>query len=133
MLVIYLMAGPDTPALAEAAVAGGADIVEIGFPFSDPVADGPVIQAAFNRALEAGIRVAQVFEMIARIRGRFPHPLLAMVSASRAKISGEIATQLAAPIHLGRVIRTRYLPITFTSSSLLAGTRMGEGGLVSID
>lgn len=56
--------------------------VELGFPFSDPVADGPVIQAAFNRALEAGIRVSQIFEMVARIRGRITHPLLAMVSAS---------------------------------------------------
>jgi tryptophan synthase alpha chain len=64
--------------LADAPIRG----VELGFPFSDPVADGPVIQAAFNRALEAGIRVAQIFEMVARIRKRFPHPLLAMVSAS---------------------------------------------------
>ena len=45
-LVVYLMAGPETPALAEAAVEGGADIVEVGFPFSDPLADGPVIRRA---------------------------------------------------------------------------------------
>jgi tryptophan synthase alpha chain len=56
--------------------------VELGFPFSDPVADGPVIQAAFNRALEGGVHVAQIFDMVARNRGRFPHPILAMVSAS---------------------------------------------------
>jgi tryptophan synthase alpha chain len=40
-LVIYLMSGPGTPELAEAAVEGGADLVELGFPFSDPLADGP--------------------------------------------------------------------------------------------
>ena len=40
-LAIYLMSGPDTPELAEAAVEGGADLVELGFPFSDPLADGP--------------------------------------------------------------------------------------------
>ena len=50
-LAIYLMCGPDTPALAEAAVAGGADLVELGFPFSDPLADGPVIRRAAERAL----------------------------------------------------------------------------------
>src|SRR5581483_11209798 len=43
-LVIYLMAEPETPELAHAAVEGGADIVELGFPFSDPLADGPVIR-----------------------------------------------------------------------------------------
>jgi len=43
-LVIYLMAGADTPELAAAVEAGGADLVEIGFPFSDPLADGPVIR-----------------------------------------------------------------------------------------
>ena len=53
-LVVYLMAGWDTPGLAEAAVAGGADIVEVGFPFSDPLADGPVIRRADERALDEG-------------------------------------------------------------------------------
>ena len=50
-LVVYLMAGTDTPELAAAAEAGGADLVEIGFPFSDPLADGPVIRRAAERAL----------------------------------------------------------------------------------
>lgn len=45
-LVIYLMAERGTPELAAAAVEGGADIVELGFPFSDPLADGPVIRLA---------------------------------------------------------------------------------------
>ena len=53
-LAIYLMAGPETPELAEAAVEGGADLVELGFPFSDPLADGPVIRQAAERALAAG-------------------------------------------------------------------------------
>ncbi len=55
-LVIYLMSGPETPELAAAAVAGGADLVELGFPFSDPLADGPVIRRAAERALEQGMR-----------------------------------------------------------------------------
>ena len=50
-LAIYLMAGPEVPELAEAAVEGGADLVELGFPFSDPLADGPVIRRAAERAL----------------------------------------------------------------------------------
>ena len=53
-LVIYLMAEPETPELAQAAVEGGADIVELGFPFSDPLADGPVIRRAAERALARG-------------------------------------------------------------------------------
>ncbi|HEY8236030.1 MAG TPA: tryptophan synthase subunit alpha, partial [Gaiellaceae bacterium] len=50
------MCGPATPELAEAAVEGGADIVELGFPFSDPLADGPVIRRAGERALAQGMR-----------------------------------------------------------------------------
>jgi len=67
-LVIYLMAEPGTPELAAAAVEGGADIVELGFPFSDPLADGPVIRLAGERALAAGMRTKQCLECLARTR-----------------------------------------------------------------
>jgi Tryptophan synthase alpha chain len=55
-LVIYLMAGPETPELARAAVEGGADVIELGFPFSDPLAEGPVIRRASELALARGMR-----------------------------------------------------------------------------
>jgi tryptophan synthase alpha chain len=64
-LVIYLMAGPETPELAAAAVAAGADVVELGFPFSDPLADGPVIRAAAERALAQGMRTGACLECLA--------------------------------------------------------------------
>jgi tryptophan synthase alpha chain len=67
-LVIYLMAEEGTPDLAAAAVEGGADIVELGFPFSDPLADGPVIRLAGERALAAGMRTRQCLECLARTR-----------------------------------------------------------------
>ena len=51
-LVIYLVCEPETPGLARTAVEAGADLIELGFPFSDPLADGPVIQRATERALE---------------------------------------------------------------------------------
>src|SRR5438105_4016301 len=81
-LVIYLMAGPDTPRLAEAAVAGGADIVEIGFPFSDPLADGPVIRRAGERALAQGMRTAACLDCLAETRGLLDVPLVPMTYAS---------------------------------------------------
>jgi tryptophan synthase alpha chain len=81
-LVIYLMAGPDTPALAEAAVAGGADIVEIGFPFSDPLADGPVIRHAGERALAQGMRTAACLVCLAEARRLVDVPLVPMTYAS---------------------------------------------------
>lgn len=58
--------------LLDAVVAGGADLVEVGIPFSDPVADGPVIQAAAKRALDAGVRVADCFDLITGFRVRHP-------------------------------------------------------------
>src|SRR3954453_3194978 len=67
-LVIYLMSDPETPELAAAAVDGGADIIELGFPFSDPLADGPVIRRAGERALARGMRTKQCLEMLARTR-----------------------------------------------------------------
>ena len=58
--------------LLDAVVEGGADMVEVGIPFSDPVADGPVIQAAAQRALAAGVTVSACFELIANFRSRHP-------------------------------------------------------------
>jgi tryptophan synthase alpha chain len=56
--------------LLDAVIEGGADMVEVGIPFSDPVADGPVIQAAAQRALAAGVRVGDCLELIAALRAR---------------------------------------------------------------
>lgn len=73
----FVMLGdPDleTSALVlDALVEGGADMVEVGIPFSDPVADGPVIQAAAVRALAAGTRTADCFRLLAGFRARHPH------------------------------------------------------------
>jgi len=58
--------------LLDALVNGGADMIEVGIPFSDPIADGPVIQAAAQRALAAGVRVGDCFDLIAAFRERHP-------------------------------------------------------------
>ena len=72
----FLMLGdPDletSATLLDSAVEGGADMIEVGIPFSDPVADGPVIQAAAQRALSAGVRVQDCFDLIAAFRTRHP-------------------------------------------------------------
>jgi len=72
----FVMLGdPDlrtSAAYLDALVVGGADMIEVGIPFSDPVADGPVIQAAALRALNAGVRVADCFELIAGFRRKHP-------------------------------------------------------------
>ena len=72
----FLMLGhPDAErcaALLDALVEGGCDMVEVGIPFSDPVADGPVIAAAAKQALEAGVRTADCLAMIAAFRSRHP-------------------------------------------------------------
>ena len=60
----------------------GADIIELGFPFSDPVADGPVIQASYTRVLERGQRVREVFDMVRALRERCEIGIVAMVSYS---------------------------------------------------
>jgi tryptophan synthase alpha chain len=98
-LVIYLMAGEDMPELARAAHAGGADIVEIGFPFSDPLADGPVIRRAADRALRDGMRVGRCLEVLARTRALLPGtPLVPMTYASLFEAYGweRLATDLRA-------------------------------------
>ncbi|HEX2152125.1 MAG TPA: tryptophan synthase subunit alpha [Stellaceae bacterium] len=75
-LVIYLMAGdpdPDTSlALFEGLAASGADLIEIGMPFSDPMADGPSIQAAGTRALKRGMSLRKTLAMVRHLRERDP-------------------------------------------------------------
>ena len=82
-LVIYLVAEPETPELARAAVEGGADVVELGFPFSDPLAEGPVIRRASERALARGMRTRECLDVLARTRELLPEtPLVPMTYAA---------------------------------------------------
>ena len=79
-MIAYLTAGDptpeSTPALVAALERGGADLIELGVPFSDPIADGPVIQLAGDRAIRAGTTVAKVLEIAAKIRETSEIPLL---------------------------------------------------------
>ncbi|MBI4910318.1 MAG: tryptophan synthase subunit alpha [Acidobacteria bacterium] len=80
VLIAYLTAGDPTPERTPALVAalerGGVDLVELGVPFSDPIADGPVIQAASERALAAGTTVPLVLEIAEEVRRHSEIPLL---------------------------------------------------------
>ena len=80
--IAYLMAGdPSLAASAEyilAAQEAGADMVEIGIPFSDPIAEGEVIQAAGARALSAGTRLEGIFGMVASLKSRLRVPVVFM-------------------------------------------------------
>lgn len=71
-LVAYLCAGDPsldaTERLVPALAAAGADVIELGVPFSDPIADGPTIQAASQRALDAGTTLSKVLDRVARLR-----------------------------------------------------------------
>jgi len=82
----FITAGdPDletTAAIIEELARRGADLVELGIPYSDPVADGPTIQASYVRALDAGFKVVEVFAMVRRLRERCSIPILTMVSFS---------------------------------------------------
>jgi len=60
----------------------GADLIEIGFPYSDPIADGSIIQAAYTRALSRGVRVDDVFAACRELGNDFQTPLIAMISYS---------------------------------------------------
>jgi tryptophan synthase alpha chain len=82
-----------TRKLLEALPAHGADLVEIGFPYSDPIADGPVIQASYTRALNSGVRLEEIFKTIADVsiapafaKGRVP--LVGMISYSLVQRRG---------------------------------------------
>jgi len=81
-LIVYLTAGFPEPGfdeeLALTAIDSGADILELGFPFSDPVADGPLIQKACEQALGKGMTLARTMDLARRIREKREVPILLM-------------------------------------------------------
>ncbi len=89
-LVTFVTAGDGpTAAILDALVAGGADVVELGMPFTDPMADGPAIQLGNIRSLEAGTTTADIFAIAAAFRARHPDtPLVLMGYANPMTIRG---------------------------------------------
>lgn len=85
-LVIFLPAGDPgvkaTANLAVAAAEAGADIIEVGVPFSDPLADGPVIQESFQRAIKKGVNLDKTLGAVRAIRKRSDVPVVFMLSAN---------------------------------------------------
>lgn len=80
----FIAAGdPDlatTSRLLKGLSAAGADLIEVGFPYSDPIADGPVIQASYSRALAKQVKLKQIFEIITGVSREISTPLVGMVS-----------------------------------------------------
>ncbi len=89
-LVTFITAGDgDTAANLDALVAGGADVIELGMPFTDPMADGPAIQKANIRSLNAGTTTADIFAIVSAFRSRHPEtPLVLMGYANPMTIRG---------------------------------------------
>ena len=82
------MAGRATVELAAAAEAGGADLIEVGFPFSDPLADGPVIRRAAEQALAEGMRTAECLQCLRDVHERVSVPLVPMTYSSLLEAYG---------------------------------------------
>lgn len=82
-LIAYLMAGDPSLAQTEQLVLAldlaGADVIELGVPFSDPIADGPVIQRAAQRALQSGTSLRQILELVKSLRQRTNIPIVLML------------------------------------------------------
>lgn len=92
-LITFVTAGDPsvaaTPAILDALVAGGADIIELGMPFTDPMADGPAIELANLRSLGSGTRTKDIFHLATTFRARHPRiPLILMGYANPMLIRG---------------------------------------------
>ena len=109
-LIPFLAAGdPDvatTIALARAAADAGADVIELGVPYSDPLADGPVIQAAYSRALRTGLRLAEVFACARDVVASTRLPVVLMCSSNMVLARGveEFCTAAAAAGVAGLIV-----------------------------
>ncbi|HZT97075.1 MAG TPA: tryptophan synthase subunit alpha [Chloroflexota bacterium] len=152
-LILYLTAGHPNPQKSREltpAIAGMADIVEFGIPFSDPVADGPVIQASSQRALSEGTRIEDCFEIAGSATAAVQTPLVFFtyynpvlrygldrfaVSSREAGVSGVIAVDLppeeAGPLHDALLRENLYLiPLlapTSTDTRLRAAASIARG------
>ncbi len=94
-LITYIMAGDpslqDTEALVLALEQAGADVIELGVPFSDPIADGPVIQQAADRALKSGTTLRKILSLVASVRAKTQIPLVLMAYYNTIYAYGEAA------------------------------------------
>lgn len=148
-LVTYVTAGD--PSLAQSAQVlraldrGGADVLEVGVPFSEPLADGPVIQRATERALAAGATLAGVLDMVASVRGdltapvvifSYANPILRMgmtAFADRAQASGvDGVLVLDLPIEEAdecrNILASRGIDMVFLLSPTTSEARMRRAG-----
>ncbi|ODP39466.1 tryptophan synthase subunit alpha [Sphingomonas turrisvirgatae] len=101
-LVTFVTAGDgDTAAILDALVAGGADVIELGMPFTDPMADGPAIQAANLRSLAKGTRTADVLAIASAFRQRHPHVPLVLMGYANTMTRPEPATFAKAAADVG--------------------------------
>ncbi len=101
-LVTFVTAGDPTPgdtaAILDALVAGGADVIELGMPFTDPMADGPAIQKANIRSLGAGTRTADVLSIAKAFRARHANvPLVLMGYANPMTVRGPNGSPMRRP------------------------------------
>lgn len=158
-LIVYVTAGcPDyavTVATVQAAAQAGADVVEIGLPFSDPMADGPIIQQAATRALQGGATTAKTLEAIREIRQSTPVALAVMTymntvlqygieqfaqDFSQAGVSGLIIPDL--PLEESEIVEpicrsygmsfVRFLAPTSTGERIAAVAGEAEGFLYAV-
>ncbi|GAA0778146.1 tryptophan synthase subunit alpha [Castellaniella ginsengisoli] len=115
-LIPYVTAGDplvaSTPALMHALAAAGADVIELGVPFSDPMADGPVIQQAGDRAIAAGASLDSVLDIVAEFRRQDAEtPVVLMGYANPVECMGQAAfVQRAAQAGVDGVLTVDYTP-----------------------
>jgi len=133
-LIPYITSGDPsvqvTPALMHALVQAGADIIELGVPFSDPMADGPVIQRAGERAIARGVGLRQVLDMVAEFRrGDAATPVVLMGYANPIECMGQDAFIAAAQTAgVDGVLVVDYPPEEFGDF----GERLAQAGMAPI-
>ncbi|NYT85517.1 tryptophan synthase subunit alpha [Pollutimonas harenae] len=130
-LIPYITAGDPslaaTPRLMHALVKAGADVIELGVPFSDPMADGPVIQRAAERAIKRGVGLRQVFDMVAQFRQTDTiTPVVLMGYANPIERMGQRAfAQFAAQAGVDGVLVVDYPPEEIADFAV----QLGDAGI----